>query len=76
MSSACQGLKAVFPQEVVSGIAIVHKEPVENCGDDGTENKSLAGIFPLGFLGRLIALILLRVPDDTVYGNFLPKISG
>ena len=33
------------------------KHPVNNCGDEGTRNKTLLGIFFLGFLGGLIALI-------------------
>lgn len=33
------------------------KKPVNNCGDDGTENKSLISIFFLGLLGGLIALL-------------------
>lgn len=33
------------------------KQPVSDCGDDGTENKSLIAIFLLGLLGGLIALL-------------------
>jgi cytochrome c biogenesis protein CcdA/thioredoxin-related protein len=33
------------------------KNPVANCGDDTTEGKGLMGIFILGFIGGLIALI-------------------
>lgn len=33
------------------------KNPVNNCGDDGTESKSLVSIFLLGLLGGLIALL-------------------
>lgn len=52
------------------------KEPVENCGDDGTENKSLAGIFLLGFLGGLIALITPCVfPMIPVTVTFFTKKS-
>jgi thiol:disulfide interchange protein len=33
------------------------KKPVSPCGDDDTDNKSLWGIFLLGFTGGLIALV-------------------
>ncbi len=33
------------------------KNPVNNCGDDATQNKSLLSIFLLGLLGGLIALL-------------------
>ncbi len=33
------------------------KNPVNNCGDDGTEGKGLGGIFLLGLLGGFIALL-------------------
>ncbi|MES2851027.1 MAG: thioredoxin family protein [Bacteroidota bacterium] len=33
------------------------KKPVNNCGDEGTQNKSLLSIFLLGLLGGLIALL-------------------
>ncbi|MBO9573408.1 MAG: cytochrome C biogenesis protein, partial [Chitinophagaceae bacterium] len=33
------------------------KNPVNNCGDEDTGGKSLAGIFLLGFLGGFIALL-------------------
>ena len=33
------------------------KNPVNNCGDDDAADKSLMGIFLLGFVGGLIALI-------------------
>ena len=33
------------------------KQPVNNCGDEGTRNKTLGAIFLLGFLGGLIALL-------------------
>ncbi len=32
-------------------------DPVSNCGDDGTKNKSLLTIFLLGLVGGLIALL-------------------
>lgn len=52
------------------------KQPLENCGDDGTHNKSLAGIFLLGFLGGLIALITPCVfPMIPVTVTFFTKKS-
>lgn len=52
------------------------KNPAENCGDDGTQNKSLAGIFLLGFLGGLIALITPCVfPMIPVTVTFFTKKS-
>jgi len=33
------------------------KNPVSNCGDDGTEGKGLASIFLLGLIGGFIALL-------------------
>src|SRR4029077_9613745 len=39
----------------IESIDIDH--PVNNCGDDVTRNKSMLGIFILGFLGGLIALL-------------------
>jgi thiol:disulfide interchange protein DsbD len=37
--------------------SIDYKNPVNDCGDDGTENAGLLKIFLLGFLGGLIALL-------------------
>ncbi len=52
------------------------KKPLENCGDDGTHSKSLAGIFLLGFLGGLIALITPCVfPMIPVTVTFFTKKS-
>ncbi len=66
---------------VASGIkiksaAIDIKNPVNNCGDDGTQNKSIAAIFLLGFLGGLIALITPCVfPMIPVTVTFFTKRS-
>jgi len=52
------------------------KNPVNPCGDDGTENKSLMGIFLLGLLGGLIALITPCVfPMIPVTVTFFTKKS-
>ena len=58
----------------VSSIDI--KNPGADCGDEGTQNKSLAGIFLLGFLGGLIALITPCVfPMIPVTVTFFTKKS-
>jgi cytochrome c biogenesis protein CcdA len=60
----------------VKSSAIDIKNPVNNCGDDGTQNKSLAAIFLLGFLGGLIALITPCVfPMIPVTVTFFTKRS-
>jgi thiol:disulfide interchange protein DsbD len=60
----------------VKSAAIDIKNPVNNCGDDGTQNKSLASIFLLGFLGGLIALITPCVfPMVPVTVTFFTKKS-
>lgn len=52
------------------------KQPVSDCGDDGTRNKSLFTIFLLGFLGGLIALITPCVfPMIPVTVTFFTKKS-
>jgi thiol:disulfide interchange protein DsbD len=52
------------------------KNPVNNCGDEGTQNKTLAGIFLLGLLGGLIALITPCVfPMIPVTVTFFTKKS-
>lgn len=52
------------------------KNPAADCGDEGTQNKSLAGIFLLGFLGGLIALITPCVfPMIPVTVTFFTKKS-
>ena len=53
------------------------KKPVNNCGDDDTADKSLMGIFLLGFLGGLIALITPCVfPLIPLTVSFFTKRSG
>ncbi len=53
------------------------KNPVNPCGDDDTADKSLAGIFILGFLGGLIALITPCVfPLIPLTVSFFTKRSG
>jgi len=50
--------------------------PVNNCGDEGTQNKSLVVIFLLGFLGGLIALVTPCVfPMIPVTVTFFTKKS-
>ncbi|MBL0055873.1 MAG: thioredoxin family protein [Chitinophagaceae bacterium] len=52
------------------------KSPVNSCGDEATQDKSLAGIFLLGFLGGLIALITPCVfPMIPVTVTFFTKKS-
>lgn len=56
--------------------SIGSKHPASDCGDDGTHNKSLAGIFLLGFLGGLIALLTPCVfPMIPVTVTFFTKKS-
>jgi thiol:disulfide interchange protein DsbD len=51
-------------------------KPVNNCGDDGTEGKSLLTIFLLGFVGGLIALLTPCVfPMIPVTVTFFTKKS-
>jgi thiol:disulfide interchange protein len=53
------------------------KNPVNNCGDDDASNKSLMGIFLLGFVGGLIALITPCVfPLIPLTVSFFTKRSG
>lgn len=57
--------------------AIDIKNPVNPCGDDGTENKSLLTIFFLGLLGGLIALLTPCVfPMMPVTVTFFTKRSS
>ncbi len=52
------------------------KHPASDCGDEGTQNKSLLTIFLLGFLGGLIALITPCVfPMIPVTVTFFTKKS-
>lgn len=54
-----------FAVKMEGGVEVAHsriqsidiKNPVSNCGDQGTQGKSLLTIFVLGFLGGLIALV-------------------
>ena len=56
--------------------SIDRKNPVNNCGDDDTQNKSLFSIFLLGLLGGLIALITPCVfPMIPVTVTFFTKKS-
>jgi cytochrome c biogenesis protein CcdA/thioredoxin-related protein len=58
----------------VASIDILH--PVNNCGDEGTQNKSILKIFLLGFLGGLIALLTPCVfPMIPVTVTFFTKKS-
>lgn len=53
------------------------KNPASNCGDDDTADKSLLGIFFLGFLGGLIALVTPCVfPLIPLTVSFFTKRSG
>ncbi|MBM3416460.1 MAG: DUF255 domain-containing protein [Bacteroidetes bacterium] len=56
--------------------AININNPVNQCGDEGTSGKSLLGIFLLGFLGGLIALLTPCVfPMIPVTVTFFTKKS-
>lgn len=58
----------------VSSIDI--KQPANNCGDEGTTNKSILSIFLLGFAGGLIALLTPCVfPMIPVTVTFFTKKS-
>lgn len=60
----------------VKSAAIDIKNPVNNCGDDATQNKGIFSIFILGFLGGLIALITPCVfPMIPVTVTFFTKRS-
>ncbi len=54
-SAALEGGLASGGKIKIASIDI--KNPVNNCGDEGTESKSLVSIFLLGLLGGLIALL-------------------
>ena len=57
--------------------AVDIKSPVNNCGDDDAADKSLMGIFLLGFVGGLIALITPCVfPLIPLTVSFFTKRSG
>ena len=56
--------------------AIDINNPVNNCGDDGTKNKSILTIFFLGIIGGLIALLTPCVfPMIPVTVTFFTKKS-
>lgn len=60
----------------IKSAAIDIKNPVNNCGDDATQNKGIFSIFILGFLGGLIALITPCVfPMIPVTVTFFTKRS-
>ncbi|HLK29891.1 MAG TPA: cytochrome c biogenesis protein CcdA [Puia sp.] len=53
------------------------KNPVNNCGDDGTEGKGLASIFLLGLVGGFIALLTPCVfPLIPLTVSFFTKQAG
>ena len=57
-------------------LSIDINNPVNNCGDEGTENKSILSIFLLGLLGGLIALLTPCVfPMIPVTVTFFTKKS-
>jgi cytochrome c biogenesis protein CcdA/thioredoxin-related protein len=73
-SAALEGGVASGSNIKVASIDI--KNPVNNCGDNGTENKSLLTIFLLGLAGGLIALITPCVfPMIPVTVTFFTKKS-
>ncbi len=67
------GVEASSPIKIAS-IDINH--PINDCGDEGTENKSILSIFLLGFLGGLVALLTPCVfPMIPVTVTFFTKKS-
>jgi len=71
---ALEGGKESSAQILVPSIDI--NKPVNNCGDDGTKNKSILSIFLLGVLGGLIALLTPCVfPMIPVTVTFFTKKS-
>lgn len=74
-SVALEGGVAATAKILVPSINL--KNPVNNCGDDDTADKSLFTIFLLGFLGGLIALITPCVfPLIPLTVSFFTKKSG
>jgi thiol:disulfide interchange protein DsbD len=66
----------VESSETIKDPAIDIKKPVSDCGDDGTEGKSILTIFLLGFLGGFIALLTPCVfPMIPVTVTFFTKKS-
>jgi cytochrome c biogenesis protein CcdA/thioredoxin-related protein len=73
-SVALEGGVEVSAQVKIASIDINH--PVNDCGDEGTENKSILSIFLLGFLGGLVALLTPCVfPMIPVTVTFFTKKS-
>jgi thiol:disulfide interchange protein len=69
-----EGGKESSTKILVSSIDI--NNPVNNCGDEGTKNKSILSIFLLGLLGGLIALVTPCVfPMIPVTVTFFTKKS-
>ncbi|HEX2846590.1 MAG TPA: thioredoxin family protein [Chitinophagaceae bacterium] len=67
------GVQASTPIKVAS---LDINKPVNDCGDEGTENKSMLSIFLLGFLGGLVALLTPCVfPMVPVTVTFFTKKS-
>ncbi|MGN6402660.1 MAG: protein-disulfide reductase DsbD family protein, partial [Flavisolibacter sp.] len=74
-SVALEGGVAATAKILVPSINL--KNPVNDCGDDDTADKSLFTIFLLGFLGGLIALITPCVfPLIPLTVSFFTKKSG
>ena len=72
---ALQGGVSQTARIKINSIDILH--PQENCGDEGTEGKSLWGIFILGLLGGFIALLTPCVfPLIPLTVSFFTKRSG
>jgi thiol:disulfide interchange protein DsbD len=70
-----EGGESTEARILIPGLDI--KNPVNNCGDDDTADKSLFTIFLLGFLGGLIALITPCVfPLIPLTVSFFTKKSG
>jgi thiol:disulfide interchange protein DsbD len=66
----------VESSETIKDAAIDIKNPVNNCGDDGTQGKSIFTIFLLGVLGGFIALLTPCVfPMIPVTVTFFTKKS-
>ncbi|MGZ8541290.1 MAG: protein-disulfide reductase DsbD family protein [Chitinophagaceae bacterium] len=73
-SVALEGGVAATTRILVASIDI--NKPVNNCGDEGTQNKSILSIFLLGLLGGIIALLTPCVfPMVPVTVTFFTKKS-
>ena len=63
-------------ETILKVLSIDINNPVRNCGDEGTKNKSMLSIFLLGLLGGLIALLTPCVfPMIPVTVSFFTKKS-